>query len=48
MLFTGKGKEPKRFKTGEELINYVKNNAGYIGYVSSSVNTDGINVIPIK
>lgn len=48
MLFSGKGREPRSFKTEKELINFVINNSGSIGYVSSSANTDSVKVISIK
>jgi ABC-type phosphate transport system substrate-binding protein len=34
-VFTGRGKEPKSFKTAGELINYVSNTEGAIGYVTA-------------
>jgi ABC-type phosphate transport system substrate-binding protein len=34
-------------KTDEAVVEYVKNNAGAIGYVSSSANTSGVKVIKV-
>lgn len=35
IVFTGKGKAPKAFKTEEDLIEYVKNTEKAIGYIGS-------------
>jgi ABC-type phosphate transport system substrate-binding protein len=36
-LFTGKGTQPVKVKTIEELVEYVSKNTGAIGYISSDV-----------
>lgn len=48
ILFTGKGSVPKMFKTDEEIIQYVSNTPGAIGYISSKTEADGIKIIPIS
>jgi len=40
IVFTGKGKMPKSFKTEEELLAFLSNTKGGIGYVSSAVSKD--------
>ena len=40
IVFTGKGKMPKAFKTEEELLTFVANTRGGIGYVSGAVSSD--------
>ncbi len=42
MVFTGKGKIPKSFETTEELMEYVANTPGAIGYIDK--NTTAVNV----
>lgn len=36
LIFTGKGRSPKTFTTEEELVQYVEQTAGAIGYVNMS------------
>ncbi len=47
-VFSGKASPPVELKTDADVINYVKNNKGAIGYVSSSANTSEVKVITIK
>ena len=49
LMFTGKGKSPKEFGSPAELIDFVSQNKGAIGYVTAgSGNTDNVNVIPLN
>ncbi len=43
-VFTGKGSAPKSFNTEKEVIDFVANMEGAIGYVSSSVQADGVKI----
>ncbi len=45
MMFTGKGSQPKNFKTIKEVVEYVSKNEGAIGYVSADVPADNVKVI---
>lgn len=40
-LFTGKGKQPVKVESIEELVDYVSKTKGAIGYISSDVKTSG-------
>jgi len=40
IVFTGKGKMPKSFKTEEELLAFISNTKGGIGYVGAGASTD--------
>jgi ABC-type phosphate transport system substrate-binding protein len=46
--FTGKGKVPKSFSTPEELIEYIDQTHGAIGYIPSSAYQNQIKSITIK
>lgn len=46
--FTGKGKVPKSFSTPEELIDYIEETHGAIGYIPSSAYQNQIKSITIK
>jgi len=48
MVFTGKGKSPKRFKSPAELIAYVSKTNGAIGCVESVTSVDNVNTIKVK
>ncbi len=45
MVFTGKGRPPKSFKTIEAMVNYVAETDGAIGYVIADVNPDKVKII---
>jgi hypothetical protein len=47
-VFTGKGFYPKSLKTNAEIIAYVAQTNGAIGYISSETSPEGVNVIKIK
>lgn len=42
LVFTGKGSPPKSFATSVEIIDYVANTEGAIGYVSVDANLTGV------
>jgi ABC-type phosphate transport system substrate-binding protein len=52
IVFTGKGKAPKTFKTEEALVEYVKNTEGAIGYIGSetaqTVESDSLQQITVQ
>ncbi len=39
-VFTGRGKELRSFKNKEDVIEYVKNTTGAIGYIPAKINYD--------
>lgn len=47
-VFAGKGTPPVEKKSDSEVVNYVKNNSGAIGYVSADASTDGVKVIQVN
>ncbi len=44
-LFTGKAKMPTEIKTAGEMIDFIVNNEGAIGYVRSDTNTDKVKTL---
>jgi ABC-type phosphate transport system substrate-binding protein len=42
LVFTGKGSPPKSFATTDEIIQYVANTEGAIGYVSLDADLTGV------
>lgn len=48
MVFTGKGQKPKAFKTDEELIQFVSETSGAIGYVSSDAALKNVKTITVN
>jgi hypothetical protein len=48
LVFTGKGAMPKMFASDAEVVAYVKNTKGAIGYVSAGANTEGVKVLDVK
>jgi ABC-type phosphate transport system substrate-binding protein len=48
LVFAGKGSMPKMLKTEAEVVVYVRNTRGAIGYVSAATNTDGVAVLELK
>jgi len=48
MVFTGKSKSPKSFNTPEELIGYVSDTGGAIGYIPSEAYQDKVKNISVK
>ncbi len=47
-VFTGRGIPPKSFSSEKELLEYVANTPGAIGYVSHRIVLDGVKHIPLK
>ncbi len=47
-VFSGKGTPPLEKGSDAEVISFVKNNPGAIGYVSSSADVSGVKVITIS
>ena len=45
VVFAGRGRPPKIFKTEEELIQFVASNAGAVGYANPSASSKGVKVI---
>lgn len=48
MQYTGKGQMPKSFDTEKEIIDFVANTRGAIGYVSAVQNTDNVKTLAIE
>ena len=48
MLFTGQAQMPVSFKTDQDVINYVANTPGAIGYVSSQPASSDIKIISVR
>lgn len=46
-IFSGRGVPPPEKKSDKQVINYVKDNPGAIGYVSSKAKLSGVKVIRI-
>jgi ABC-type phosphate transport system substrate-binding protein len=47
-IFSGKGVPPPEKKNDDDVIEYVKNNPGAIGYVSANANTSDVKKVIIK
>lgn len=47
-LFTGTGTPPKSVSGDAAVIDYIKNNPGAIGYVSSSSVNDGVKTLAVE
>jgi ABC-type phosphate transport system substrate-binding protein len=47
-VFAGKGTPPRELNSDEDVVNFVKNNPGAIGYVSGSANTSGVKVVTVN
>ena len=48
LVFTGKGDMPRNFESENDLVRYVANTPGAIGYVSSDTNTGSAKVISVN
>jgi ABC-type phosphate transport system substrate-binding protein len=48
LVFTGKGSPPKSFATTDEIIQYVANTEGAIGYVSLDADLRGVVQLELK
>ena len=47
MVFSGKGTMPKSFESEDELIAFVAENDGAIGYIDSATTHDAVKELPI-
>ena len=45
MVFTGKGSLPRLFESEEELVQFVRNTPGAIGFIQSATPHDGVKTI---
>ena len=48
LVFTGKGRMPRSFKTDKSLIEHVAATEGAIGYISAEEKPDGVKVITVS
>ncbi len=48
LVFTGKGSMPKALASEAEVVSYVANTRGAIGYVSAATNIGGVKVLDVK
>jgi ABC-type phosphate transport system substrate-binding protein len=48
LVFTGKGAMPKTLKSDAEVVAYVKNTIGAIGFVSDDAITEGVKILAVK
>ena len=48
IVFTGNGTPPKQFASQEELLEYVANTRGAIGYTDEATTTENVAILPIK
>ena len=47
-IFTGKGTPPRSFKNEADLVKYVSETPGAVGYVSSGASVENVKVIKIE
>lgn len=47
-VFTGKGKAPRSFSSDEEVIQFVSEIPGAIGYVSSDADTEKVSIVTVQ
>jgi ABC-type phosphate transport system substrate-binding protein len=47
-IFTGKGVPPVEKRSNAEVIAFVKDNPGAVGYVSSNAAVSGVKVVEVK
>ena len=47
-LFTGKGSPPKKFSTTKELMKYIADTQGAIGYIDSGSTPVNVNIISVE
>jgi ABC-type phosphate transport system substrate-binding protein len=48
LVFTGKGAMPKMLASEAEMVEYVANTKGAVGYVSAGASTDGVKILEVK
>jgi ABC-type phosphate transport system substrate-binding protein len=46
-IFTGGGKPPKKFKREKDLVKYVSETKGAVGYISSQSYTDSVKMLSV-
>jgi ABC-type phosphate transport system substrate-binding protein len=47
-VFTGQGRAPYSFSSNQELVEFVSQTPGAIGYVSKTTNTEGTKIITVR
>lgn len=48
IMFTGKGSMPKTFSTEQEMVQYVANTEGAIGYIDKNTATENVKTISVN
>ncbi len=48
MVFTGKSRSPRAFKTPGKLIDYISGTSGSVGYINPDDYNDKIKIIPVE
>jgi hypothetical protein len=48
VIFTGVGTPPKIFKDAGEMVEYVANTDGAIGYIDSTVQHENVKTVKLK
>jgi hypothetical protein len=48
MVFTGNGTPPKQFDTQQELLEYVAETEGAIGYVDAETPVENVTIIEVQ
>ena len=48
LVFTGKGKAPRSFSTEAEVVSFVSNTGGAIGYIASGTKTGSAKVLTVN
>jgi ABC-type phosphate transport system substrate-binding protein len=48
LVFTGQGTPPEKFADDAEMVRYVSETKGAIGYVSVGASTDGVKVLTVN
>lgn len=48
LVFTGKSRSPRSFESEEDMIEYIANSSGAIGYIPSEAYTDKVKIISVR
>ncbi|GBC62013.1 hypothetical protein DENIS_2976 [Desulfonema ishimotonii] len=48
MIFTGKARAPKAFRSPEKLVEYIAGTSGTIGYIPSETYNDNVKIISVQ
>ncbi|GAK59554.1 hypothetical protein U27_06539 [Candidatus Vecturithrix granuli] len=48
MVFTGNGTPPQQFDTQQELLEYVANTSGAIGYVDAETSIENVTILKVQ